>query len=107
MYFYWVRDKVRQGHYLVYWRIGKDNLVNYFTKHHPTKHQRAVRITYLSPTADARNKYCYRVPSTFQGCVEYLLYQNKYKRRTSPPPSTNGLITDGNGQDNRYYTEYT
>ena len=35
---YWVRYWVRQGHSLVYWASLKDNLADYFTKHHPTKH---------------------------------------------------------------------
>ena len=32
--FYWVREKVRQGKFLVYWMAGEHNLADYFTKHH-------------------------------------------------------------------------
>ena len=73
--FYWVRDRVRQGRYIVYWERGKHNLADYFTKHHPTKHHSATRGTYLVPTADSSNHACYQVPSNLRGCVK------------SPPPS--------------------
>jgi hypothetical protein len=38
MQFYWIRDRVNQGQYHVYWRKGGLNRANYFTKHHPTRH---------------------------------------------------------------------
>jgi hypothetical protein len=47
MRFYWIQDRVKQGHFLVYWRPGSTNLADYFTKHHPTAHHRAIRPTYL------------------------------------------------------------
>ena len=49
MRFYWVRDRVKQGKFLVYWIYGEHNLADYFTKHHPTSHHRAQRIIYLVP----------------------------------------------------------
>ena len=58
MRFYWVRDRVRQGHYIVYRERGKDNLADYFTKHHPTKRHRTIRGTYLVPTADSSKHAC-------------------------------------------------
>jgi hypothetical protein len=38
MHFYWVWDRVCQGHFLIYWAKGKDNLADYFTKHHSPAH---------------------------------------------------------------------
>ena len=38
MQFYWFRDRVIQGKFLVYWMAGEHNLAYYFTKHHPTSH---------------------------------------------------------------------
>ena len=69
MRFYWVRDRVRQGHYLVYRERGKDNLADYFTKHHPTKHHHAIIGKYLVPTVDSSKKACYQVSSDLQGCI--------------------------------------
>ena len=36
MRFYWVRDRVRQGHFHVFWESGKENMADYWTNHHPT-----------------------------------------------------------------------
>ena len=36
--FYWVRDRVRQGKFLVYQMDVEHNIADYFTKHHPTSH---------------------------------------------------------------------
>jgi hypothetical protein len=34
MQFYWVKDHVLKGEFLLYWAHGKENLADYFTKHH-------------------------------------------------------------------------
>ena len=47
MRFYWIRDRVRQGHFLVHWRKGNDNLADYHTKHHSPSHHRLKRSQYL------------------------------------------------------------
>ena len=47
MRFYWVKDRVRQKQYKVYWEPGTNNRADYFTKHHPTAHHRKVRGDYL------------------------------------------------------------
>jgi hypothetical protein len=47
MRFYWVRDRVRQGQFQIYWKPGKDNKGDYFTKHHPPSHHCEMRPVYL------------------------------------------------------------
>jgi len=47
MRFYWVRDRVRQGQFNIHWKRGKENLGDYFTKHHPDSHHRDMRPIYL------------------------------------------------------------
>ena len=47
MRFYWVRDRVRQGQFIVYWRRGVTNRADYFTKHHPDRIHKEMRPTYL------------------------------------------------------------
>ena len=47
MRFYWIRDRVRQGQFVVYWRRGETNRADYFSKHHPPEHHRTMRGTYL------------------------------------------------------------
>jgi hypothetical protein len=47
MRFYWIRDRVRQGQFLVHWKPGTENHADYFTKHHPPSHHRKIRSQYL------------------------------------------------------------
>ena len=47
MRYYWMRDQVQQGQYRVYWKPGKTNLADYFTKHHPPAHHREMRQKYM------------------------------------------------------------
>jgi hypothetical protein len=50
MRFHWIRDRVRQGHFKVYWRAGNNNLADYFTKNHSAKHHRAMRRFFVTDT---------------------------------------------------------
>jgi hypothetical protein len=47
MRFYWIRDRVRQGQFVIYWKKGSLNRADYFTKHHSTAHHQAIRSAYL------------------------------------------------------------
>ena len=40
MQFYWMKDRVKQKHFFVYWKPGIQNMGDYFTKHHPPHHHR-------------------------------------------------------------------
>jgi Reverse transcriptase (RNA-dependent DNA polymerase) len=54
MRFYWVRDRVAQKQFVVYWKKGSLNRADYFTKDHPAAHHKAMRTVYLheAMTAD-------------------------------------------------------
>ena len=47
MRFYWIRDRVRQKQFHVYWRPGTENKADYFSKHHPDSHHCAMCSQYL------------------------------------------------------------
>ena len=47
MRFYWVRDRVDQQQFKVFWKPGTSNLADYVTKHHPASHHQAMRPLYL------------------------------------------------------------
>jgi hypothetical protein len=47
MRFYWIRDRIKQGQFVVYWAPGTDNLANCFTKHHSPSHHKLMRSHYL------------------------------------------------------------
>jgi hypothetical protein len=44
--FCWIRDRVRQDQFLACWKKGSRNRGDYFSKHHPTSHHRAVQSSY-------------------------------------------------------------
>eukprot|EP00957_Ditylum_brightwellii_P011840 892469-Ditylum_brightwellii.AAC.1 len=69
MRFYWVHNRCVQGHFLVYWGPGKDNLGDYHTKHHSTAHHQRMRPMYLH-TAYGAFLSMYTNPCSLQGCVE-------------------------------------
>ena len=48
MRFEWLLDREQQGQFKIYWRPGKTNLADYFTKHHPPAHHRNVRGEFLT-----------------------------------------------------------
>ena len=47
MRFYWIKDCASNGEFLIHWRLGSDNLADYFTKHHSPAHHRLMRSRYL------------------------------------------------------------
>jgi hypothetical protein len=57
MRYYWIRDRVRQGQFRVYWRRGTTNRADYYTKHHPAKHHQAVRSDALYEPGPKPNYY--------------------------------------------------
>jgi hypothetical protein len=58
MRFYWIRDRVRQGQFHIYWKRGILNRADYFTKHHPASHHQQIRSSYLySPDDPSRNYF--------------------------------------------------
>ena len=69
MRFYWVKDRVQQGQFEIYWAPGGENLADYFTKHHPPNHHQRMRSTYLHATTSP-----HLIPISqdriLRGCVE-------------------------------------
>ena len=50
MRFYWVRGRIRQNNFHIFWEEGNKNLVSYVTKKHPIWHHRAMRPRYVKAT---------------------------------------------------------
>jgi hypothetical protein len=47
MRFYWIRDRIKQGQFIIHWRKGNNNLSDYFTKHHSPAHHKHISSNYL------------------------------------------------------------
>jgi hypothetical protein len=60
MRYHWLRDRIQQRQFQVYWRPGKQNLADYFSKHHPPGYHQAIRPIYLHPKPTSQH---------VQGCV--------------------------------------
>ncbi len=52
MRFHWLRDREAQGRFWIYWRPGKTNLADYFTKHHAPTHHVNLRAEFLTRVID-------------------------------------------------------
>ena len=49
MWFHWLCDQKCQNQFRIYWRPGKLIYVDYWTKHHPASHHRAICREFLTP----------------------------------------------------------
>jgi hypothetical protein len=49
MRFHLLRDRDCQQQFHIYWRPGKDNYADYWTKHHPAKHHQHIRREFITP----------------------------------------------------------
>jgi hypothetical protein len=56
MRFYWIRDRVEQKQFQIYWRKGSENLADYYTKHHPASHHQRMRSRYLQQADGATHQ---------------------------------------------------
>jgi hypothetical protein len=68
MRFYWVKDRVKQGKFHVYWGRGYQNLEDYFTKHHSPVHHKIMREIYIHASERPMNRKGNR-DSALRGCV--------------------------------------
>ena len=66
---YWVRDRIRQNHFRIFWEEGKKNLTDYVTKHHSIWQQRAMRPRYVKETKKDIENSKYRRIGTRRGCA--------------------------------------
>ena len=49
MRFHWLRDRECQNQFRIYWRPGKSNYADYWTKHHPAHHHQNTRKEFITP----------------------------------------------------------
>jgi hypothetical protein len=66
--FYWIKDRVKQGQFNVYWVPGYQNLADYFTKHHSPAHHKRMRKIYIHADEQPINQKGIR-DSALRGCV--------------------------------------
>jgi hypothetical protein len=52
MRYHWLRNQEAQAQFRFYWKPGKTNLADYFTKHHTPAHHRNVQKEFLTKYAE-------------------------------------------------------
>jgi hypothetical protein len=68
MRFYWIKDRVKQGQFNVYWGPGYQNLADYFTKNHSPEHHKRMREIYIHADKQRINRKGIR-DSALRVCV--------------------------------------
>jgi hypothetical protein len=76
MRFYWLKDRVKQGQFRIYWEPGHTNLADYYNKHHPPCHYKRVTPVFT---------HTKQSPVSLQGFIELLL-RHLPKAGTNPVP---------------------
>jgi hypothetical protein len=56
MRFYWIKDRIKQGQFNVYWGPGYQILADYFTKHHSPAHHKRMRQIYIHASEQPKNR---------------------------------------------------
>ena len=64
MRYHWLRDRISQKQFNLYWSPGKTNSADYFSKHHPPTHHKLMRYQYLQRALAA-----HAAPPPVRGCV--------------------------------------
>ena len=61
---YWLRDRAQQGQFYIFWDSGKNNLADFYTKHHPPPYHKVHRPiqTYVEGVS----------PDSLQGCIRMM-----------------------------------
>ena len=53
MWLWWLKDRMIQQHFKIFWDVGGNNWADYFTKHFAPKYHRILRQRYLQHTNSA------------------------------------------------------
>ena len=53
----WIKDRVLKKQFQLRWDKGRNNLADYFTKHHPPAHHMRIRTLYLQANATLQSQH--------------------------------------------------
>ena len=89
MRYYWIKDKVSNQEFIIYWDKGLNNYADYFTKHFSASYHQQIRPTYIL------KGYSLALQNSFpcvRGCVETHPGLNLYTGQGRQPDSLNNNI---------------
>jgi hypothetical protein len=78
MRFYWIKDRVKQGQFRIYWGPGSQNLADYFTKHHLPAHHKRILNVYIHADERPINWKEFRIPHCEGVLIPYVRLAHKY-----------------------------
>ena len=70
--YWWMKDKIKQVEYHLYWKCWRENWADYFTKHYPPLKHKMMRKKYL-----VANRI--RIIKALRGCVALQAQVNKIR----------------------------
>ena len=76
MRFYWVRDRCKKKHFLIYWAPGKYNMCDYHTKFHYTLYHKKQLPLHVHTETSPQYIPCY-TSTLQQGCVKQFSAVNR------------------------------
>jgi hypothetical protein len=106
MRFYWIKYRVKQGQFNVYWGKGFQNLADYFTKHHSPAHHKKIRDIYIHANDRPINREGIR-DSALLGCVNTSGQAGAQIPHNPPPWEMMHLPVGDNALCMQPYTVYT
>ena len=68
MKFHWMKDRIQQNQFHLYWEKGSNNWADYFTKHHPPCYHKLMRPKYIQQ----HKQISCSAQALVQGCVNIL-----------------------------------
>ena len=77
MRYFWLKDRVSQSEFIIYWDKGSNNHADYWTKHWPAKYHQQIRPTYILKGNHLQLTMNMIDTDKLRGCVENTLYQGK------------------------------
>jgi hypothetical protein len=79
MRFHWIRDRIRQGHFIVRWRPGVNNLADFFTKSLPVhQHQAMMQLLVRVPPTTVHSAALTR---RARRCAFWAIVTNAQRKR--------------------------
>lgn len=89
MRYHWIRDRIRQGQYIVTWRKGSNNLADFFTKPLPVHlHQSLMPLlVHVPPASSASNL----TSSALRATKHRATQQKAYSAEVPLPPSSSNV----------------
>ena len=77
MRYFWLKDRVSQSEFIIYWDKGSNNHADYWTKHWPARYHQQIRPTYILKGNHLALTMNMIDSSKLRGCVENPLYEHK------------------------------